>query len=64
MKCFQMTRLYNKIFHFKALQNMPKSGFWSEMKPSGNPVSLFPKYARYNWRSSECLPNTLQVDRD
>jgi hypothetical protein len=29
---------YTNIFHCKALQNLPSLGFWSENKPSGNPV--------------------------
>jgi hypothetical protein len=27
-KIFQMTIKYTNIFHYKALQNLPKLGFW------------------------------------
>jgi hypothetical protein len=32
-----MDRKYTNIFLSKALQNLPKLGFWFENKPSGNP---------------------------
>jgi hypothetical protein len=33
-----MTRIYNKNFHSKVIQNIPKVDFWSENEPSGNPA--------------------------
>jgi hypothetical protein len=36
---FQMVIKYTKIFHSKALQNLPKLGFLVENKPSGNPAA-------------------------
>jgi hypothetical protein len=48
-KIYQMAIEYTKLFRFKALQNLPKLGFWFENIPSGNPdlqpfltVSIFP----------------------
>jgi hypothetical protein len=35
---FQMNIKYTSIFHSKALQNLPKLGFFKN-KPSGNPAS-------------------------
>jgi hypothetical protein len=35
----QMAIKYINIFHSKALQNLPKLGFWFENKPSGNPAA-------------------------
>jgi hypothetical protein len=32
-----MTIKYTSSFHSKALQNLPKLGFWFENKQSGNP---------------------------
>jgi hypothetical protein len=37
-KIFQMAIKYTNIFHSKILQNLPKSVFLFENKPSGNPV--------------------------
>jgi hypothetical protein len=34
---------YINIFHSKALQNLPKSGFWFDNIPSGNPGLCFCK---------------------
>jgi hypothetical protein len=39
-KIYQMEIKYTNIFHCKALQNSPKSGFWLENIPSGNPLQV------------------------
>jgi hypothetical protein len=31
---------YTDIYHSKALQNVPKIGFWLENKPSGNTLCM------------------------
>jgi hypothetical protein len=41
------------FFHSKALQSLPKLGFWFETKPSGNPASCvvhFRGQAEASWR--------------
>jgi hypothetical protein len=39
VKVFQMAiKKHKHFFPSEALQNLPKSGFWFEKKPSGNPV--------------------------
>jgi hypothetical protein len=38
-KIFEMAIKYINIFQSKALENLPKLGFWFKNKPSGNPAS-------------------------
>jgi hypothetical protein len=43
----QMSTKFTNIFHSKALQTIPKFGFWYENIPSGNPDADLERYTTH-----------------